>query len=46
MTQTACRVCEPLGTVKSRMPVMVSSGADSSSHGRALPSFVCVRSIR
>ena len=45
MTQMTCRVSEPLGTVNSRMPVTASSGADSSSQGRALPSFVWVRSM-
>lgn len=42
MTQMAWTVWEPLGTVKSRMPVTVSSGADNSSQGRALPAFVRV----
>ena len=40
MTQMTCTVSLPLGTVKSRMPVTVSSGAESSSHGRAFPSLV------
>ncbi len=44
MTQTACRVCEPFwAMVKSRMPVMVSNGADSSSHGRAR--LFCMRAV-
>ena len=33
------------GTVKRRMAVIVTSGADSSSQGRALPSRVRVRSM-
>ena len=45
MSQMTCTVSEPLGTVNSRIPVTASSGADSSSHGRALPSLVRVRSM-
>ena len=36
---------DAFGTVNSRIAVTVISGADSSSHGRALPSFVLVRSM-
>ena len=45
MTQMTCTLSLPLGTVKSRMPVIASSGAESSSHGLALPAGVWVRSM-
>ena len=45
MTQMTCTVSDALGTVKSRMPVIVSSGALSSSQGLALPCAVRVRSM-
>lgn len=40
-----CTVSDALGTVKSRMPVTVNSGALSSSQGLALPCAVRVRSM-
>ena len=45
MTQTAWTVWELCGTVKSRMPVIARSGAESSSQGRALPCAVRVLSM-
>ena len=45
MTQIACSVGVPFGTVNRRMPVTVNNGADNSSQGRALPSGVWVRSM-
>ena len=45
MTQIALTVSLAFGTVNRRIAVIVTSGADSSSHGRALPSLVLVRSI-
>ena len=45
MTQMTCTVSEAAGTVNSSTPVIASSGALNSSHGRALPCEVWVRSI-
>ena len=45
MTHITCIVSDAFGTVNNKMPAIVSSGADISSHGRALPSVVCVWSI-
>ena len=45
MTHITCTVRLPEGTVKSNMPVTATSGAESSSQGRALPCFVRVRSM-
>ena len=45
MTQITFTVSLPLGTVKSRMPVMGTRKADRKSQGLALPSFVRVRSM-
>ena len=45
MTQTICNVRLPLGTTNSKTPDTANSGADSNSHGLALPCFVRVRSI-
>ena len=40
-----CTVSPAFGTVKSRIPVSATSGAERSSQGRALPCFVLVRSM-
>ena len=45
MTHTICTASLPLGTTNSNTPVTATSGADKSSHGRALPCAVRVRSI-
>ena len=45
MIQIALTVGLASGTVKSRIAVIVISGAETSSQGRALPSFVLVRSM-
>ena len=44
MIQMDCRAMLPPGITKSRIPETVSSGADRSNQGRALPSDVRVRS--
>ena len=45
MTHRALTVSLDSGTVKSRTPVIGTRTAESSSQGRALPSFVLVRSM-
>ena len=45
MTHSALTVSLLSGTVNSRMPVTGTRNAESSSHGRALPSLVFVRSM-
>ena len=45
ITQIALTVSLPSGTVNSRIAVIGTRTADSSSQGRALPSFVFVLSI-